>query len=282
MTQRLFRSRADDQLPVTLSHQRVYILPTSLGWSFLFSLLLMLVASINYALSLGYALCFLLTGLFGACLLSTSRNLAGLRVVSINSPRGQVGAQREYRLLLENPSRHQAIGIDLNAAALAPASCEIPPTEQLHITLTGAASERGWNPLGRVTISSDFPLGLWRAWGYLHVPADCLVWPAAETEAPALPQQINADAGEHQDHNATQQQAFSGTTSGALRRYRDGDSSAHIAWRALARGQGLHSRASDADVADTEIALDWFSTATTGDDELTICLLYTSPSPRDS
>ena len=50
--QRLFRTRALDLLPHKVEHQRIYILPTRRGWAFLAALLLMLIASINYALSL--------------------------------------------------------------------------------------------------------------------------------------------------------------------------------------------------------------------------------------
>jgi hypothetical protein len=43
---------------VELVHRRVYILPARLGWFFAGTLLVLLVGSINYALSLGFALTF--------------------------------------------------------------------------------------------------------------------------------------------------------------------------------------------------------------------------------
>jgi len=66
--------------PVFLSQKRVYILPTQHGWTFGAALLLMLIGSINYALSLGFILTFLLAGMGVVSILHTFRNLAHLTV----------------------------------------------------------------------------------------------------------------------------------------------------------------------------------------------------------
>ena len=46
---------------------------------------------------------------------------------------------------------------------------------------------RGRVALGRVTLSSDYPLGLWRGWAYVHFPLAGIVFPAPEVGAPPLP-----------------------------------------------------------------------------------------------
>ena len=51
--------RTDTQ---TLTQGNVYILPTRAGWMFALTLLVLLLASINYQLNLGYVLTFLLAG----------------------------------------------------------------------------------------------------------------------------------------------------------------------------------------------------------------------------
>src|SRR5688572_32206964 len=48
---------------VVLVHRRVYIVPARLGWLFGATLAILLIGSINYALSLGFVLTFLLAGL---------------------------------------------------------------------------------------------------------------------------------------------------------------------------------------------------------------------------
>src|SRR5205085_8640353 len=60
--QRLWRLEAADRGPMVLKHQRIYILPTRRGLALIATLAIMLLASMNYALSLGYALTFLVAG----------------------------------------------------------------------------------------------------------------------------------------------------------------------------------------------------------------------------
>jgi hypothetical protein len=76
--QRIFRVAPSDLEPVVLRHSRIYVLPTPRGIAFIATLATMLVLSLNYALSLGFVITFLLSGLTGAALLHTFRNLAGL------------------------------------------------------------------------------------------------------------------------------------------------------------------------------------------------------------
>ena len=58
----LFRHAPTDDRPVVLRHRRIYILPTRGGWAFIGTLLLLLITSLNYALSLGFVVTFLLGG----------------------------------------------------------------------------------------------------------------------------------------------------------------------------------------------------------------------------
>src|SRR4051812_21877901 len=65
---------------VILVQRRVYIVPTRLGWFFAATLLVLLLGSINYALSLGFALTFMLGGVAVAGMVHTARNLARMAV----------------------------------------------------------------------------------------------------------------------------------------------------------------------------------------------------------
>ena len=56
----IFRANAPEAAPVTLVQRRIFILPTRQGYTFAFMTLVLLVASINYALSLGFVLTFTL------------------------------------------------------------------------------------------------------------------------------------------------------------------------------------------------------------------------------
>src|SRR5690606_4630090 len=70
----LFRVGAPETAPIRLTQRRIYVLPTAAGLGFAIALVVMLVTSINYNLSLGYALVFLLGGAATASIVHAFRN----------------------------------------------------------------------------------------------------------------------------------------------------------------------------------------------------------------
>jgi len=249
--QRLFRTRALDPLPHTVEHQRIYILPTKRGWAFLAALLLMLIASVNYALSLGYALCFLLTGLFAATLLHTYKNLSGIVVQQMSSGDAFAGDTLAFHLNLHNPSGTDRHGINLITPHYTSTNLAVASMQSVAATLNPKAKARGYQPLGRLTLQSDWPLGLWTTWSYLHADVKGIVFPSPELDPPELPSVLSAAEG------AQQAIAMQGDVSG-LRDYQPGDSIGSIAWKSAARGLGLKVRTFDAEKADarTEFSLE--------------------------
>ena len=97
-------NRATEHGPITLGHRRVYIMPTRIGMMFAATLVIMLVGSINYVLSLGFMLTFLLAGLALAGMVHTVRNLARLVIVTGRAEPVFAGEAAQFRLFLENPA----------------------------------------------------------------------------------------------------------------------------------------------------------------------------------
>ena len=236
--QRIFRTRAEDTLPHTVAHQRIYIVPSKRGLAFLITLLLMLTASINYSLSLGYAICFLLSGLFAATLLHTYRNLAGLSIVAISVEDTFAGSHATFSVVLKNSHKRPRHGIRLANQDDIHSRVRIDGDSQESAMLVIPVLSRGVCKLGRLTLQSDWPLGLWTCWSYLHVPHHALVFPSPEADAPPLPMIAAASDGTHA------QTALQGDVSG-LRAYQPGDSLGSIAWKSAARGLGLQTRTFD-------------------------------------
>jgi len=230
--QRIFRNRPEDILPIKIQHQRIYILPTRRGIAFLLSLLLMLLASINYALSLGYALSFLLTGLFAASLLHTYRNVAGIGFKSIKGNSVFAGERTQYLIEIENNSTQARHGISVRTKS-ANTTFNVAANDSTAIQLAPLAEHRGYHQLGRLTITSTYPLGLWRTWCYLHTDQQSLVYATPEKSPPA----INSTA--HSSDGDNPQQTNHGEIAG-VRDYHPGDPPSAIAWKAAARGQGLY------------------------------------------
>src|SRR5690348_14334419 len=89
---------------IVLVRRRIYILPTRFGGLFAVMLLLMLNGSVNYALSLGYLLTFLLSALAVSTILHTFRNLAGLRVSALRTAPVFAGDVAQFQLCIANPA----------------------------------------------------------------------------------------------------------------------------------------------------------------------------------
>src|SRR5947207_10897068 len=101
--QRLWRLDAADRGPIVLRHRRIYILPTRRGLALLGTLAIMLLTSMNYSLSLGHALTFLVAGLVAAALLQTYRNLAGIAASPLAAGEGFAAGGFQFTLSLANP-----------------------------------------------------------------------------------------------------------------------------------------------------------------------------------
>lgn len=250
--QRLFRTRPEDTLPLSLHHQRIYILPTRRGLAYLFSLLIMLIAAVNYALSLGYALCFLLTGLFAASLLHTYRNVAGLKCEKITSAHTFAGEDAHFRINMANDSALDRVGIMIKSTDTSDV-IDIKTDASEQAVLVKATTERGTRKLGRLTITSTYPLGLWRCWCYVHSDAETIVYPKPEDSPPPMPAQSIESQGQ-QNRKANQ-----GDIAG-LREYHPGDAISSVAWKAAARGQGLFVKTFDDEQSGGETHFDLTAT----------------------
>lgn len=246
--QRLFRNRPEDTLPHRITHQRTYIVPSKRGCAFLFALLLMLVASVNYALSLGYALSFLLTGLFAATLLRTYQNLAGLHILQCDAEDTFAGQAATFNVQLTNKKTQTRHGIRISSKDASSALNRVEAESSTLAKLELPTHTRGIKKLGRLTIQSDWPLGLWTCWSYLHTPLDALVFPQPEDQAPPLPTRIEHTEGEHR------QTATQGDVSG-LREYIPGDTIGSIAWKSAARGLGLQVRSYEQETGQSQAVL---------------------------
>jgi uncharacterized protein (DUF58 family) len=235
---------------IVLGHRRVYIVPTRLGWIFGASLAILLIGSINYALSLGFALTFLLAGLGLAAMVHTARNLAGLAVSAGRAEPVFAGESAQFRIYLDNRARYDRPAI-LVRHLLSGAQCvlDVLPGAAAEAVLDIPAGRRGWMRLTRVMLETRFPLGLFRAWSYVEPEARALVYPRPE-RGPLPPPSADAAAGAARAH-APGSDDFSG-----LRAYQLTDSPRHVAWKAVARTSDMLTKQFTGEAA-AELWLDW-------------------------
>lgn len=229
---RLFNRIPAESGPITLDHQRVFILPTRHGLLFGVVLLLMLVGSINYNLSLGFVLTFLLGSMGLVSTLHTYRNLVQLVVRGGKAPAVFAGQAAQFDLHLENHAANERFSIGVRKDAL-PLFVDIPPGQTVCATLTLPASNRGRFRLGRFSIFTRFPLGFFHAWTVIDLGLECIIYPRPDAGALPTPGGVPETGGKPAP-DLMGSDDFHG-----LRDYRPGDSLRHVAWKAMAQDRGM-------------------------------------------
>jgi uncharacterized protein (DUF58 family) len=116
------------------------------------------------------------------------------------------------------------------------------------VKLALPTAQRGWQPLPRLRVWTSWPLGLFRAWRWLHPEQSVLVWPRAEAAGP----QPHAPADD-----ARHMRLHRGDELAALRDYRAGDPQRHIAWKASARHENLLVKDFEQPQSRPQWQLDW-------------------------
>lgn len=245
------RVRPPEPAPIVLTQRRVYVLPTRAGLAYAMALGVILLGAMNYNLSLGHALAFLLAGLGIVTILHTFRNLV---LVSIRPGRCEpvfAGDTAQFDLVLENRRPESRTSLRLFIGDEAPIEVDIDALASTHARLNVPARRRGWLPMPRVTIETTWPLGLIRAWSYAVPDLSCLVYPAPATKAPPLPWSGGSARGSTRDGRGADD--FSG-----LRKHQVADAPRHVAWKAVARqGDGPLLTKLFTGATAQELWLDW-------------------------
>jgi uncharacterized protein (DUF58 family) len=235
---------------VVLVHRRVYIVPTRLGWLFALTLFILLIGSINYALSLGFALTFLLGGLGLAGMVHTARNLARMAVSVGRVEPVFAGEAAQFRLYLDARGAFDRPAIlARHVKSRSQLVVDVPGTGLAEVVLAVPAARRGWLPLGRVLLETRFPLGIFRAWSYVEPDTRCLVYPRPERSTLPPPSAEAASGGLRSPVPGNDDYA-------GLRTYQLSDSPRHVAWKAVARSEDMLTKQFSGEAA-AELWLDW-------------------------
>jgi uncharacterized protein (DUF58 family) len=241
----ILRRQGRDVDPVLLRRNRIYILPTRMGLAYAAMVFAMLLGGMNYNNNLGLAFTFLLVGLGLVTMHHCHGTLSGLRLRLVAAEPGFVGDELRFRWLLENDAGlprpalqlevQDATQVQSRRAMTRTTWAEVPARGAVEATIGLPATRRGRVPLERLVIATSHPLGLFRAWAVLHPTHSAIAWPkpAGRDREPPL---TATDTGGAQSH-AIGEEDFAG-----LRPFQQGDSLRRVAWKAYARGQGLHTK----------------------------------------
>jgi len=245
----LFQLRGPQTGAIVLAQRRVFILPTRQGLTFAVMLMLMLLGSINYNLSLGFVLTFLLAAMGVNAMVHTFRNLANLRITAGRAQAVFAGDIAHFTVHIENGTAMPRYSIGLTHDRKDAVFVDVPARSSAAAVIGLPAPRRGLLRPGRMTLYTRYPLGLFRAWAYLELDMQCIVYPRPAHPGLALPP-AESSAHPGAEHGRGQED-FSG-----LRQYHLGDSPRHIAWKVAARDRGLLTKQFSGR-SDTELWLDW-------------------------
>jgi uncharacterized protein (DUF58 family) len=259
----IFRARFPEAAPVTLVQRRIFILPSKEGYVFALVLLVLLIASINYALSLGFLLTFLLAAMGSVAMLHTWRNLAHLKLRPGRCESVFAGDTAQFAVVVESPVRER-FAVAFRRRDEDPVFADIPEREAATVPIPVKATRRGRLKCGRVEIYTRYPVGLFHAWSYFDFGQAAIVYPRPDPSAGPPPMQSQSESGEGVPIPGEDDFHH-------LRDYRPGDPLRHVAWKALARGDQLLTKEFHA-TASGELWLDW-NDARAADPETRIAFL---------
>ena len=254
--QRWVASRQPRTDTLLLTQRNVYILPTRAGWMFALTLVVLLLASINYQLNLGYVLTFLLAGSGVMSMHLTHATLRGLTLRLRPAAPVFAGDAAVLDVVLTSPGAARfGIGLKVSGAAEHTLTwIDVPALGQAHAQVSFVPTERGLHATPTLSAETRFPLGLFRTWTVWRPAAQWLVYPQPERPAAALPVARAMPGGPTRGRNAD------GGEIEGVRAYRRGDPLKLIAWKkaakALDTGGELVSRDTSAS-AHQELWLDW-------------------------
>lgn len=226
------RRQGEDPDPVVLAARRIYILPTGLGLAYAVMVFAMVIGAMNYANNLALGLAFVLGALGLVAMHHCHGNVVGLKLAAAATEPVFAGQQLRFAIALVNESRLARRDLVVEDEFGANLAVSVPPGERRIVTVRLATTRRGRMRLDGFRLVSRFPFGLFRAWTYLHMPLESIVYPRPSDRIREPPPR-ETDVGGAQD-TLHGEEDFAG-----LRDFHAGDAPSRIAWKAYARGLGL-------------------------------------------
>jgi uncharacterized protein (DUF58 family) len=256
---RRFQAWFENRLPltdqVTLTQRTVYILPTRPGVMLGVTLLVLLVASINYQLNLGYLLTFLLAGCALVGMHVCHATLRGIAMNLVANPATFARTAAFFDIKLTSTRRTARYGIGvrvLHNDAASPSSTktveadkqphwvwtDIPALGSSTVRVAFSPRHRGLHRVPTLTAETRFPLGTFRVWTVWRPAAQIMVYPEPEAHPPSLPPGEPRSGGAAAAARSPSTGEFDG-----VRAYRRGDPMKLVVWKKAAKaddaGNGL-------------------------------------------
>jgi uncharacterized protein (DUF58 family) len=220
---------------IFLNHRCIFILPTKRGLGFVLLIVILLLIAFVYNNNLAYLLSFLLASIFFITILHSFKSLTSLRIFA--SPKTSVfaGEAAGFTVTIKNPNNIERFNLLLSLEDNTLFS--LKKQQQKQLTLYSKTDKRGWYTLKKITLSSTYPLGFFRAWSPLYFNSKILIYPKPSNTQQPFPETAGQQEQALINSNSKGNDDFYG-----LKEYQAGDPIKHIHWKAFAKNQGLFSK----------------------------------------
>ncbi len=229
----------DQRIPSTrhalLDQRRLFIFPTGMGFGYLLTAFLLFIAGINYDNSLILNFSFFLGSLFVVTILQTFSNLSGLMIDAGTTEPAFAGTEAKFNLLLAKSRKKNHYAVELQWHGFEAASNNLIEEEKIPVQMLLKTEKRGVFRPQRLRITSVYPLGIVRAWSWIALDMECLVYPkpiACELQA-----QVDATQADGTVVIPEGKDDFDG-----LRNYQQTDPLSAVDWKAYARVGQLYTK----------------------------------------
>lgn len=240
---------------VTLNRHNIFIMPTGFGVCYGISCILLFLLGTNYQNNLIILLSMLLISVFVSTMLLSFQNISGLTVRQLTQRELFARAPMLISCLLLSEKKRYGIKLSLDKHQVD--VTQINDERAIDLPLTSLS--RGVHRIERITISSDYPLGLYRTWSQVDLAIDLTVFP--QPIAAKNCQYDHTEQGEY----AAKQLLGQGENFHGLSEYQQGESLRRVAWKQVAQGRGMLTKQFSQGVSESQ----WldFSDLPAGDNE---------------
>jgi len=227
---------------ITLNQRSVFTFPSRAGLGFIVVLLLLWLLATNYENNVVFIFASLLAAVFVVSIFHSYANLSGLTLRIIKIEPGFPGEKVRVDIEVSQHDKRHRDDIWLRFGDSSPRrvllrkeGASAASSQRALVSVHITARHRGKLHPGRLTIETVYPLGLRRVWSEVLLSGWGIVYPQ-----PLPGTKESSDAGDSTDIAVDEVQGsedFSG-----LSPYKVGEPYSRIAWKQLARGQGLYSK----------------------------------------
>jgi uncharacterized protein (DUF58 family) len=231
----------DKRIPSSHAYQldvnNTFILPTRFGWAIVGLMSCLFILGTNYQNNVILMFCYFVFSLLLLALFHSYVSFVQFHVVFRPVTDCFSNQHAQLHLDLSHKENRSALHSLSNIAVFSKLYPVYEYLEDGSNMIAISPFSRGLHHVGRVSIESIFPFGLFRCWSHLTVPGQFFVFPAPSPCSLQLRRQnAKGNTGNKLGVPVTSEDLQ------GIRDYRDSDPIHHVSWKHFAKGQGLLSK----------------------------------------